>query len=286
MRMMPNMKIFFRYQDEDLMCHHTRYDCPNPEEFKMHAHDKLEIYMFVSGDAKYVVEGNLYDLHPSDLLLMRNSEAHKLQLLSNQPYEGIAIHFSPAVFRSLDPHGVLLNPFYSRPLGRFNRFQPSDFSSDYWRRCLIRVIDTDAAASDQRIHLLSHLLPLLQEIGLAFNLRKNTPMPEQIDDRSALLIEYVNQNLFSPISLKQISQRFYISQSQLNRIFKAATGSSVWDYILIKRLLSARERIQSGEKIGRVSRACGFNDYSSFYRAYKTHFHHSPKSDFAIEMKS
>ena len=34
-----------------------------------------------------------------------------------------------------------------------------------------------------------------------------------------------------------------------------------------------------GETAGTASAACGFTDYSAFYRAYRARFGHSPKED-------
>ncbi|MCI8359840.1 MAG: AraC family transcriptional regulator [Clostridiales bacterium] len=67
-----------------------------------------------------------------------------------------------------------------------------------------------------------------------------------------------------------------MSRSQLNRLFRQATGSSVWDYILLKRLVAARNAIRKGSAASEAAIACDWKDYSSFYRSYKTRFGVSP----------
>ena len=69
---------------------------------------------------------------------------------------------------------------------------------------------------------------------------------------------------------------FFISKSQLCRLFKKATGSTLWQYITIKRLTKARLMLREGEKPTKVCFACGFNDYSTFYRAYIKYYGHGP----------
>ena len=66
----------FEYQDADLFCHHSLDECPSPSEFYMHAHERMEILYFLSGDAQYLVEGSVYPLHPGELLIMNRAEAH------------------------------------------------------------------------------------------------------------------------------------------------------------------------------------------------------------------
>jgi AraC-like DNA-binding protein len=100
-----------------------------------------------------------------------------------------------------------------------------------------------------------------------------------VEGPAGQILAYVNEHLFEEISIQSIADAFYRSPSQISRIFQQATGNSLWKYVTIKRLMSARELIQRGEPAAVAATACGFSEYSSFYRAYKGHFGHSPKAD-------
>ena len=58
------------------------------------------------------------------------------------------------------------------------------------------------------------------------------------------------------------------------------TGTTVWDYILTKRLIAAKDMLMNGYRPNIVSEKCGWEDYSAFYRAYKLHFGVAHKEDF------
>ncbi|MBP3913408.1 MAG: AraC family transcriptional regulator [Lachnospiraceae bacterium] len=60
---------------------------------------------------------------------------------------------------------------------------------------------------------------------------------------------------------------------------RKASGTSVWKYISIKRLLAAHARILRGDSVSEAAYACGFGDYSSFFRMYKKHFGRAPSID-------
>ncbi len=90
------------------------------------------------------------------------------------------------------------------------------------------------------------------------------------------IVNYIEENLGNDISLEDICNEFFLSKSQLCRMFKKSMGSTVWNYFTIKRLHKAKNMIDSGELPTEVFSLCGFNDYSVFYRACKRHFGQSP----------
>ena len=272
------MERLFEYMDESLFCHHSLDICPDPADFYVHAHERMELLLFISGDASCNVESSEYIMKPYDLLIMRAAEVHRTHILSQAPYERIAVHFSPALIESLDSEGILLRPFLQRPLGRLNHYSGEDVKSR-WLHEALNGRDSTVPGPRARLRVLTALLNLLSDISEVFEGRKSPGQDQENEELSAQLIEYINANLFDEISLKSISRRFYMSQSQLNRIFGKATGSPVWEYVRIKRLLAAREKILAGERANVACAMCGFKDYSSFYRAYKARFGHAPSEE-------
>lgn len=106
---------------------------------------------------------------------------------------------------------------------------------------------------------------------------------EQANDVISDVISFINAHLTEPLSLGVLCEKFYISKSQLNRRFRSITGSTVWEYIVTKRLLFAKELLQNGIHPTDVYLQSGFRDYCSFYRGYKTKFGVSPKCDLKKE---
>ena len=274
------MKRFFELRCDDFHIHHTLTEHPeNGELFPMHAHDRLEIYYFISGYCRYSVEGNEYILKPGDVMLMQPSETHNLKVMGDMPYERMVIHFFPNYFKNYDPEGLLMKPFFERPLGRLNRYSEEDFGSKLYQQCFESLSgDTPLGI---KLETEAKLFALLCEVYKAYCTKKERAEEVSNDNAETVLqlIDYINKNLYEPLSLNSLSDRFFLSQSQLNRLFKKATGTSVWEYITIKRLISARNRIRIGEQAGKVCTSCGFKDYSSFYRMYKNRFGVSPKQD-------
>ena len=73
------------------------------------------------------------------------------------------------------------------------------------------------------------------------------------------------------------ASRFYLSRSYLMHTFKEQTGYTIGGYLLTKRLFLAKELIAAGTPITEVCYSCGFQNYSTFSRAYKKSFGESPR---------
>lgn len=264
------------YRSDDIFFHHSLCETPDPDAFAMHAHESNEVLIFLSGEAKMLVEGNEYRLTPGSVLLMRAGESHKICVFPTAPYERIAIRFDLSVLTQIDPKGELYLPFQNRRLGSGNLFHLNRLES--LLPCVMEL-DSNSSSYHIRLTVITFLYSLLLE---ACNL--HIRQDRGIREREALgknyeMIEYINQNLSADLSLDAIAARFFLSKSQLSRNFKKATGSTLWDYVLIKRLLLARSLIREGESITEACEKSGFKEYSSFYRAYKKRFGISPNQD-------
>ena len=90
-------------------------------------------------------------------------------------------------------------------------------------------------------------------------------------------MQYIGENLGQPLSLENIAGSLFVSKYHLSHAFSAEVGVSVYRYLMLRRLLLARQLLSSGEPAGQVCRSCGFNDYTSFYRAFKTEYGISPR---------
>lgn len=269
------MPHIFSYRDAELYSHHTIDPAPEPENFSMHAHEMMEIYYFISGDGSYLVEGSQYQLQPGDVMIMRSAETHRLTISPEQPYERIAIHFSPKLLDSIDPDNRLLRPFLDRPLGQHNHYSGAD---ERFKSLQAAFSNFDfGSIPDVRLNIIARLLLFLTTLSGIYDSGVNRRSPDR--GLQSQLVSYVNKHLFDPISLQSVADHFYRSRSQISRIFHQATGSSLWDYVSIKRMLAARAMIQRGESASAAAGTCGFTDYSAFYRAYKNYFGHSPRDD-------
>ena len=244
---------------------------PNLELFKRHTHHNYEIFCFVSGDAKYFVEGNIYDLKPHDILIIKKSETHALLIKNPAPYCRYVIHFNAAALPQPQRQGFI-SILDNKPLGKLNRIPAGEFEKNLWLHYLDCIVQAESFDVKQL-----YLTVLLKELCQSIRKTEDHSDPKTANEN---LIEYINRNLMTLSSLDEICEHFYISKTHLNRKFKSITGSTVWDYIVAKRLIVAKDMLTSGWRPNVVSEKCGYLEYSAFYRAYKAQFGVSPRDDY------
>lgn len=254
---------------------HCAVSHPPHMEHPIHAHDRCELFYLIKGDGYYITEGSSYAFEPGKILLMRPGETHRAVCFDSSEYHRMSIHFDPCVVDSIDPRGRILRAFYDRPLGMNNAYDRSMLMGtgiyDYLEQMQRPCSDNDA----QCMQVLCYLLPVLMELANVFDHRfeaeKDAASPSSHD-----ILKYINHNIASPLSVDLLCEKFYLTRTQLYRNFKKATGVNPWEYITLKRLTLARSYINDGMSANAAAIACGFGDYSAFYRAYMKYFGCTP----------
>lgn len=270
------MDILEEFNTGGLYIRYAVDNAPDDKNFTMHIHEQCEIYCFISGDAEYLVEGARYPLKSGSVLIMRPAESHRARILGSGKYERYALNFSFSVTDILDPRRILMKPFLDRPLGRGNLFSARELGNVAAR--LFEEMRGGTDEYERRLIISTRLFTLLELIYKAY-LRRGTDGYAPPTELSEQLVAYVNDHLFDELSVSLLAERFFLSPSQIGRIFRKATGASPWEYITIKRLTAARERIRRGESASSAAESTGFGDYSAFYRAYVKRFGCPPKND-------
>lgn len=255
---------------------YEREDCPVASDHWLHFHTQFELLYIMEGKGTFRVEGTVYPIRAGDLFLTRTAEAHMAQPDPDTPYERLSVNFSPDMVREL-LSGRLLAPFLNRPLGTLNHYAAEELPAEFFRLCAERMFLHGNAHSQMRAA--TYLLPLLQEVYDIWAAKRETLQPDEPSSLPTRLVAYINQNLSALQSPKQLEKQFFLSQSHLNRVFREFTGTSIWEYVRTKRLFAARELLQAGIRPQQAAAECGYQDYSTFYRAYKKHFGCSPQEE-------
>lgn len=270
----PSQAMTERYYE----FHHTYNETPPEVEF--HQHPFYEIFFFLSGNVNYIIEGRSYKLRPGDILLTSSSDIHRPDISPGRPYERIVIWLADDFFERLkDFYGEDFTAcFTDAALKDYRLIRPDSQNIAHLKQLCTQMSKSRQNNAMGSLALTSaYLIEFLVYVSRAYydapdSVKNDTTENEKINQ----VITYINQNLTEELSLDQLSARFYISKYYLSRQFKQFTGLSLYQYIMKKRLIFARNMLQAGTPVMDACLGCGFNDYSNFLKAFKREFGRNP----------
>lgn len=99
--------------------------------------------------------------------------------------------------------------------------------------------------------------------------------PRQVQN----IIDYVMENLSSPLGVADIARDCNMSVRHVARVFKEGTGVSLGEFVARSRIALAKELLRSdGARIKEISWRCGFNSTSAFSAAFRSATGQTPKA--------
>ena len=128
-------------QEKTITSLKSRTETPDVAKFKMHTHETYELFMFLSGDGKYFVEGSVYPLSSGDILIMKKAEAHSLMLSSSCAYERMVVHFTAEDILG-ESRDQIIDFLDNRPLGEFNKYPAAAFKDSNWQYYMLKICET------------------------------------------------------------------------------------------------------------------------------------------------
>lgn len=104
---------------------------------------------------------------------------------------------------------------------------------------------------------------------LLIDIPENDWPEEIVDDRIKRIIDFIEKNYFTQLSISTLAGMIPMSENGFSRLFKKNTGSSPRDYLIERRLDHACNMLHhSNYSIDQIAAQCGFCDRSYFSRMF------------------
>lgn len=257
------------------------YREPNPNSVEVHHHDFYEVYYLLKGEVEYWVDGRIIRMRAGDLMLINPMELHRPVVHPDSPvYERIVLWINKEYLENLHSDQVILSRCFDTSLPAHTHLLHPSISErstltarmgELVREYYSRELGSGLCAQGIFLQLMVQMNRMAQQ---------EQAQPEQTRQLSGLVekvLNYIGENLSEPLTLEKIAEQSFVSKYYLSHTFSREVGVSVYRYILLRRLLMARQLLAAGEPAGQVCRSCGFADYTSFYRAFKSEYGISPR---------
>ena len=203
------MQIKTHCAGAEVSLHHFTTETPDASSFERHCHKTFELIYVVRGKGRYVVEGAEYPLLPDTVLLLRPYEFHYVCPEKSCPYERYVIHFEEAV--SFEAQTTLAG-FWGDGVSAGVYFPRG--SADETVFHAFESLSAVQRFSEDGGYLNSMGKLMLRSIVTQILLLLSASRPEDpvIPEKNMLfeIIGYLNEHLNEPITLDDLSKRFFI----------------------------------------------------------------------------
>ena len=232
---------------------------------RLHFHDFFEVLLPLTSSGNIFVNDQVYPLQRGMLYLIGENTLHRT--IANGFHSRYVLHISRKALTELSTPQTDFAQFFKDAFrcASLEETQLSALLNGF--EALGRNKNDGSFGSDLKqtislLELLIQLPPILKMSSTGESVCNKDFL------RIAPILDYIQENLTEPLTLDQISGKFFISKHYLCRIFKSATGFSVMEYIIHSRVLRARQLLQEGISVQQAGELSGFADNSHFIRTF------------------
>jgi len=257
------------------------YKSIEPLVVDLHHHDFNEIFILLSGDVDYFIDGRIYNLTTGDMLLINSQEIHRPIIKPDTVYERIVLFIRPEFILSHSAAGANLMLCFESKRKNYNHLlHPENKMYDNIKESLTKIFmisNSIEYASEvlKELYVTEFLIYVNQSFIKQYEKGRSAHIKNKLLDKT---IDYITENIQQDLSLDKLADHFFISKYYLAHHFKKNTGISLHQYIKYKRLLIARSLLRDGLSVTETCGMSGFCDYNNFIRSFKQMYGITPKA--------
>ena len=246
-------------------------DTPVDEE---HFHQDIELLYILEGSVDITVEKKVSHLHPDDIYVVNANHRHSFRTAEGNVLM-LRLLISHQLVSENNPNGEVL--FWC---------DSSVTDSDKYarlRRVLRQMLQHYVENRDYTVSYgyLADCYAVLEYLTVHFMLRPGDIHRSEDVDRYEERIRQINHYIYSnydqPISMKELSEKLFLSNGYLSRFFKKNYGMSFAGYLTSVRIFhAADDLLYTDEPITRIAYNNGFASAALFNKVFKKTYQQTP----------
>lgn len=227
---------------------------------RCHVHDRAELYFLTDGVRCLFAGGRMFMLRAGDLLFIPPGVEHRTIDLDGKAYSKLICML---------PVSVLPGTLSGISDVRIVRAVGND------REELYSLVGVLTGGDDlDRIGAVFRMLSVVLRLPECRERASSLPLGRMSD-----ILLYIEEHFSERITLTELSERFYISEFYLCRLFKEYAGRTLMSYLTDLRVERAKQLLATTDMhIERIAALSGFGSVSSLGKAFRAALGHSPRA--------
>lgn len=247
----------------------------NATEEREHFHQDIELIYILEGSMDVLIADQTTHMQAEDILVINANKKHSFRASDNILFASLNIDYQLVsdIFQSVN---VIF--WCDSTKGANERYETL---RKVLKQLLNHYLSTrGGVANFGHIALCYQVLDILSVNFLVRSADKeHIAEQDKFDERIAQINNYIRANYSQPISLKELSEKLFLSNGYLSRFFKKNYGMSFAEYLTNIRLYHAvDELLYTNTPITRIAYDCGFSNVAVFNKAFKKAYGDTPSN--------
>ena len=244
--------------------HFVDEDYHNRHSQLVHAHrDVLELFYVLKGEGQYIVGGKKYIVRSGSLVVCNVGVMH-----GEEPFRSDVMESFCCVLRNVSVPGLPPDTLTQPSQNPVFYFPEDEGAVGHIMAALYNLNREGGHAAECR--LLSEALLWLVTEKIESRWQTHEEMKHNAEEFLQNVTLYLDEHYHEPISLKELAERFHISQYYLAHIFKDEIGLSPMKYVLYRRIGESQNLLMNtAMPVGEISDRLGFSDNCHFSTTFK-----------------
>lgn len=242
-----------------------------------HTHSAYEFHFVAEGMSYVQLQDSSFIVEEGEFYVTSPGKIHEQQSIQGQEYVEYCMHCRIGLNENANEEEELLMNLLEDIGDR--KFSHSKKCLDYFEAALLCAYDEQVGFYTEIKHLI--FMILISSIQQMTNSQHTYPISKKHkkdDYRFEMITQYIEDNINSPILVKDIAQLMYLSEKQVNRIILKNCNKSTKNYINYCKLLKAKELLKDTHmQIKEISDFLGFSSPYYFTQFFTREEGFSPR---------
>ena len=228
-------------------------------------HTNIELLFCIEGQGEAICGAQRYAFKPGDIVVINSNVLHSVKSDTYVRYYCLIV----------DDEFCLSNGIDCSKLRFDTHIKNEEVKNAYNKVCRAFASRDKTKITSVRYAVLGLILLLVQSYSetVEQSVYKNDIITAK---RIKNVVEYIQSNMNTAITLDGIAEYVGISKFHLSRDFKRFTGNTIFEYINMTRCRTAASLIAGGMSVSSAANECGFENLSYFSRTFKKYIGRLP----------
>lgn len=248
-----------------------------------HWHDEIQFVYVTSGRVKFEVEQYVYYVNEGDGIFINQGYLHSATTHGSDDSCYICIDVDKSLYSTKSD--TIISNEYLRPFLEISRIKAISLSKEVaWQNEILNIFLelSDIYEKKEFAHEILMQAKIMKILYLMIS-KSNEFINQDLflhndDYRIKEVVQYIQSNYASKISLDDLASRVNLCKSEFCRYFKKMTNQTPFDYLISYRISESAHLLRNSDlSILEISNMVGFNSVSYFVKKFKEKTNCTPK---------